>query len=260
MVEPILTYYDLGAEVTAFSSTRHGGYSKGNYASFNINSYCGDDPSAILRNKELLCRKLAIKPYDLVMPHQTHGIGVKLIDERFLGLPEEDRKAFLENTDALVTQQRGVCIGVSTADCIPVLLYDPAHHATAAVHSGWRGTVARIAAVALGAMKNCFATSPSDVQVIIGPGIRKESFEVGNEVYEAFQAAGFPMDAIAEVVDSKWHIDLPKAVVSALTDQGVKKENIKDAGICTYQNYKDYFSARRLTIQSGRIFSGVILR
>lgn len=259
-MEPILTYYDWSAEVTAFSSTRHGGYSEGSYSSFNINSYCGDNPSAVLRNKEMLCRKLCIKPCDLVMPHQSHGVGVKLIGESFFNLTEKDQQAYLENVDALVTGLKGVCIGISTADCLPVLMYDAVHHATAVVHSGWRGTVAQIVAVALEALKKHFMTSPDDVKVIIGPGISRKYFEVGNEVYDAFEKAGFDMKSIAETVDSKWHIDLPKAVALTLTSRGVKEENIKDVGICTYQNVKDYFSARRLTIHSGRIFSGVILR
>lgn len=260
MVEPILTYYDLGPDVTAFSTTRHGGYSKGHYGSFNINRYCGDDATNVERNTELLCRKLCIKPRDLIMPHQEHTTEVKLVNETLLEKDDVGRAAFLEATDGLLTSERGVCIGVSTADCLPVLLFDPVGRAVGAVHSGWRGTKGRIVAVAVGKMKDCFGTRPADLLCVVGPGIDMDSFEVGNEVYEAFDEAGFPMEEIARIMGAKWHIDLPLAVTLTLESAGVKKENIICPGISSYQNVRDYFSARRLTIRSGRTFTGIILR
>mgnify|MGYP003313135290 CR=1 FL=1 len=95
MREPILKYYDLGLNVTAFSSTRHGGESTDNYASFNINPYCGDNPQNVLQNKESLCRKLGLKPRDLILPHQTHGTTVRLIDQVFLQKSESERMSNL---------------------------------------------------------------------------------------------------------------------------------------------------------------------
>ena len=260
MMEPILAYYDLDAEVTAFSTTRHGGYSEGSYSSFNINNYCGDNLYAISRNKELLCRKLSIRPNDVVMPHQNHCAAVKLIDDSFFNRSGEEKDVYLNNVDALVTKKRGICIGVSTADCIPVLIYDTFHHAAAAVHSGWRGTVARIVKITLQKMNHYFMTGPEDVKVIIGPGISKEFFEVDEDVYNAFCKAGFDMKSISTEVGLKWHVDLPKAIAVTLMENGVKEERINDTKICTYKNYKDFFSARHLTIHCGRIFSGVILR
>ncbi len=144
MTHPQLRYYDFGEGIAAFSSTRRGGYSKGNYGEFNINRYCGDDPQAIAQNHEALCRLLGISDDRLVMPHQVHLTEVAIIDEAFLKLTADEQQQRLEGVDALMTDVSRLCIGVSTADCIPVLLYDPEHQAVCAIHAGWRGTVQRI--------------------------------------------------------------------------------------------------------------------
>ena len=149
MTHPQLRYYDFGEGVAAFSSTRRGGYSKGNYGEFNINRYCGDDPQAIAQNREALCRLLGISDDRLVMPHQVHLTEVAIIDEAFLKLTADEQQQRLEGVDALMTDVSRLCIGVSTADCIPVLLYDPEHQAVCAIHAGWRGTVQRIVEVAI---------------------------------------------------------------------------------------------------------------
>ena len=126
MTQPSLTHYQLGTGVVAFSSTRHGGYSQGHYAAFNINNYCGDDPAAIQKNREALCHLLGIEDKRLLMPHQVHLTLKWLTSIRaFLDLnPAEGQKAKLEGTDAVMTNIPGICIGVSTADCIPLLLFD----------------------------------------------------------------------------------------------------------------------------------------
>ena len=139
MEQPQLDYYDMGVGVKAFSSTRHGGSSKGSYASFNINRYCGDQEENILKNCKALCEMLGISDSRLVMPHQVHLTKVAKIDERHFTLASMAQQEALEGVDALMTNLSGVCIGVSTADCIPVLLYDNEHHAVCAIHSGWRG-------------------------------------------------------------------------------------------------------------------------
>lgn len=259
--------YDLGAGVRAFSTRRSGGCSKGNYASFNINTYAGDDEADIRRNREVLCRKFRIADERLVMPHQTHGAQVAHIDENFFALPASARMDRLEGVDALITRLPSTCIGVSTADCIPVLLYDAGTRAVAAVHAGWRGTVAHIVLETLSAMTRCFGTVPSDVRAAIGPGISLDAFEVGDEVYDAFAAAGFAMgeiagrysDSVGGAVRFKWHIDLWEANRRLLLEAGVPDTQIQVAGVCTFRQYKHYFSARRLGVRSGRIFNGIFL-
>ncbi|MBQ9678167.1 MAG: peptidoglycan editing factor PgeF [Prevotella sp.] len=249
MNNPQLTYYDLGEGVTAFSTTRHGGCSTGNYGEFNINNYCGDEVAHIAENRRALSTLLGIDESHIVMPHQVHGTEVRRIDG-----PQQE---VIEGVDAVMTNVSKLCIGVSTADCIPVIIYDKEHHAACAVHVGWRGTVQRIVRVAVEAMYKTYGSDPSQMKAVVGPGISLESFEVGEEVYQQFADAGFNMRLIARKY-AKWHIDLPTCNRLQLAEAGIT--DVYMSGICTYQQYHDYFSARRLGINSGRIFTGVMIR
>jgi len=251
MISPQLTYYNMGTGVTAFSTTRQGGCSTGNYAAFNINGYCGDDEVHIAANKVALCGLLGIESNRLVMPHQVHDCVVRRIDGPQQGV--------IEGVDAVMTDVPQLCIGVSTADCIPVLLYDSTHRAISAVHAGWRGTVLRIVQKAVEAMCHAYGTAPADLQAVIGPGISLDSFEVGDEVYDQFLSAGFDMQPISRR-EAKWHIDLPMCNRLQLMEAGVAADHIQMTNICTYQQYDRYFSARRLGIQSGRIYTGILIK
>ena len=258
-LKPKLQFYPLGDGVTAFSTMRQGGYSKGNYGEFNINCYCGDDKEAIRKNREALCQLLDISDDHLLMPHQVHLTKIAQIDKTFFSLTTDERHQALEGVDALMTNMKEVCIGVSTADCIPVLLYDAVHHAACAIHAGWRGTVKRITELAVEQMTAVYGTQPSDIVAQIGPGIHLDSFEVGDEVYEAFANEGFNMQTISRH-DEKWHIDLPECNRQQLMATGIPASHIAVSPVCTFQQATDFFSARRLSINSGRIFTAIILR
>ena len=266
MIQPQLQFYDFGTGVRAFSSTRKGGYSEGNYGEFNINHYCGDSEEAIRQNRCLLCQLLQIEDDCLIMPHQVHQTEIVAVDEVFMRLSASERKARLEGVDAVMTHIAGVCIGVSTADCIPVLLYDRAHHASCAIHAGWRGTVKRIVEKAVAQMALVYGTRPSDIIAQIGPGIHIDSFEVGDEVYNVFANDGFSMESISRKYPvangsaiEKWHIDLPECNRQQLLAAGVLASQINVSPVDTYQQYETYFSARRLGINSGRIFTGILM-
>jgi len=254
----MLKEYAVAAGVKAFSTTRKGGVSTGNYGEFNINEYCGDTAEHVAENRKALAAELRIDADRIILPHQVHGVEVRNITAEFLSMPENRRKEILEGVDAVMTNQKGVCIGVSTADCIPVLLYDEEHHAVAAIHAGWRGTLARIVDKTVGEMALAYQTAPKNLKAVIGPGISLESFEVGDEVYEAFKQAGFPMGEIAEQKE-KWHINLPLCNKQTLIHCGVPGENIQDCGICTLLHSDEYFSARKLGIDSGRIYTAIMM-
>ena len=259
MEKPVLHFYDFGPEVKAFSTTRQGGYSEGNYGQFNINRYCGDSPEHIAQNRQALCQLLDIDDRHLLMPHQVHLTEVATIDADFLCLTADERQQRLEGVDAVMTDMSGVCVGVSTADCIPILLYDAEKHAVCAIHAGWRGTVARIVEKAVKAMTATYGTNPSNLVAQIGPGISLDSFEVGDEVYDAFAQAGFNMQSISERRE-KWHINLPLCNKLQLMAMGVKPEQICMSDICTYKSHDTFFSARRLGINSGRIFTAILMK
>ncbi len=259
-MKPQLFLYDTPDGVVAFSTTRHGGVSKGNYASLNINGYCGDAKEDVAENRRLLCMSLNLSDESrLVIPHQTHGTTVLTVDKTFLSLDEEQRQQRLEGIDAVITNVPQICIGVSTADCIPIIIYDAVHHAAAAIHAGWRGTVARIVKKAVAALQAAYGSQPTELQAWIGPGISLRNFEVGQEVYDQFAEAGFQMERIAMKYE-KWHIDLPMCNRMQLEEAGVPLQSIRQMAVCTYDQTDDFFSARRLGINSGRIYTGVILQ
>ena len=260
-----LHYYNIADDVIAFSTTRHGGASKGNYGELNINPYCGDNAAAITANREALCKTLNIEDCHLFLPHQVHDIECLDVTEDVLHASPKQRQQLLEGKDALMTSLPHVCIGVSTADRIPVLLYDPRHHAKAAIHAGWRGTVSRIVKETFRKMQRRYGTLPEDTLAVIGPGITLKNFEVGQEVYDDFAAHGFDMRLIAQKfpcknnpTQEKWHINLPLCNQLQLESVGVPRGNIQQSGICTYDDVADFFSARRLGINSGRIYTGII--
>ena len=255
---PQLLSYDIADGVRAFSTTRHGGVGQGPYSSFNINRYCGDEPAAVNANKEALASELGIASDLIIIPHQIHEAAFRIVGPDFFSLKPSDRDMLLDGVDGIMTSEQGVCIGVSTADCIPVLLYDAAHHAACAVHAGWRGTVQYITMKAISEMRVAFGSDASALHAVIGPGISLESFEVGHEVYEEFAQAGFDMDKVARLYD-KWHIDLPECNRQQLVASGVLAENIQMAGIDTFAATDDFFSARRLGKESGRIYTAIMI-
>ena len=271
--KPQLLFYEIADGVTAFSSMRHGGYGQGNYGEFTVNAFCGDVPQTIAMNRQLLCEELGITEDRLLIPHQVHGTEVCQIRQEDLQSDVGGNAGtmacppVLEGVDAVMTDVRGVCVGVSTADCIPIIIYDPEHHAVCVVHAGWRGTVKRIVRKAVLMMTEVYQSCPTQMRAVIGPGISFDNFEVGDEVYDQFEAAAFPMEHISRRLPAmdgslmkKWHIDLWACNRLQLQAEGVLPEYIEVAGICTYDSHDDFFSARRLGIASGRILTGVVLR
>lgn len=266
MIDPITYLREFeqassDSRLYSFSTTRHGGCSKGNYASLNLTPYTGDDLSAVEHNRQMLCNHLHISRSQLIMPYQTHGSQVLIVDQPFLALPDDQRTQALQGIDALITNQRDICLAVSTADCIPLVVYDPHRGAIAAIHAGWRGTLGGVIEHTLEQMKAHYGSHMADLKVALGPGISAQAFEVGDEVAEAFLNAGFRQgDVILHYPHkAKCHIDLPKATQQILLKCGIPYRAITPSGICTYTHVDRFFSARRLGISSGRIVTGIIL-
>ena len=256
-----MIFHNLHTQITAFSTTRNGGVSKGDYASMNCTPYTGDDLEAVQRNQQLLCTALHIEKEQLIIPYQTHSVNALVIDKEFLQQNAEKRNEQLQNIDALITQEKGVCLCVSTADCAPILLYDRKQQVIAAIHAGWRGSVNYIVRNTLEQMQRLYNTQGEDIFAAIGPCIGFDAFEVGDEVYDAFKQNDFPMEYISgwKPETHKWHIDLQMANSVQLIDFGVPTEQIDICDICTFTHYEKFFSARRLGIKSGRILSGIFM-
>lgn len=265
MKRPELLYYSLADGVTAFTTTRNGGMSQGVYGEMNINPFCGDDEVQVEMNRCLLAKELGISEQLIFLPQQVHETDCFWVEPMFLKLSAGEQHRQLAGVDALVTQLQGICIGISTADCIPIILYDPRLRVAAVVHAGWRGTARRIVQRVIDGMKSTFGTITTDLLAQIGPGISMKNFEVGDEVYEDFEVDGFNMEQISRRFPSadggeRWHIDLPRCNYLQLKEAGLIDYNIKSCGVCTYDHADNYFSARRLGADCGRLFTGIIIR
>ena len=199
-------------------------------------------------------------PCAVVQPHQTHSTVVAHVNRT--GLTRED----LEGVDALVTDLQGVAIGVRTADCIPVLLYDPVHRAIGAAHSGWRGTVNMISKKTVLEMCRLFGSHPEDIRAVIGPGIGYDSFQVGEEVALTFKESGFPIDRVWSfrgarkegTMEGGHHLDLKECVRHSLIECGVAEGNISVSDIDTYIDER-FYSARREGSSCGRNINAIML-
>jgi len=258
----MITYdlLDTYKEIAHFCTDRKGGVSVGNYASFNLSPFSGDNPENVNKNKEILCKQLGIDAEKLVIPYQTHGTKILEIDNSFFKLSQQEKTQVLIGIDALFTHLPNVCIAVTTADCVPLLFFDPQKQVIAVAHAGWRGTCSRIAEKTVHNLINKFNCNPIDIRVVVGPSISSEVYEVGKDVVDNFSNAGFDISQIVEVRNKSFFLDLWKANQQSLQNTGILSEHIEISGICTYTHHDRFFSARRLGIKSGRMTSGIMIK
>lgn len=186
-----------------------------------------------------------------------HGFGTRLADipAAFVHLATlkqihsaacvaaSGRTGLLGEGDALLEDTPGAVVAVKTADCIPILLADEKRRAVAAVHAGWRGTVARIAAAAVRAMGERFGSDPVDLHAAIGPGIGACCYEVGPEV------------AVHFGLQRRGPIDLAGANRSQLAEAGVTPQRIYASNLCTMCRPEEFHSFRRDREAAGRLYS-----
>ena len=231
-------------DVTHGFSTRLGGVSEGPYAWNNMYDRRGDNPDSVAKNKRNFLKSLNISA--LATVDQVHGDQVMYVSE-----PGE----MLEQADALVTTVPGLGVGVYTADCTPVLLAAPG--VVAAVHSGWRGTAANIAARAVEAMVRA-GTTPDQIRAAIGPAIGACCYEVGPEVADVFVDQGFVRFVLGGA--RKPHLDLKGIIESQLTAAGVTPQNIWTTDYCTYCDEGLFYSYRRTGWPTGQMLSVIALR
>ena len=250
--------FDALPGVVTFVTTRNGVVHGDVYSTDNMGEYTGDNPDRVIANRHRLCRSLCIDT--LISPRQINGTKVLSITDEFIRLSKPEQTACLDGVDAVMTDCPSVAIAVSTADCVPVLLYDAVHRACAAVHAGWRGMAGHIVQRSIDEMVNMYGTVPSDLYVAVGPSIGPDNFEVGDEVVQTFDSEGFDVNRIAHRYPSgRFHIDLWAAAVEELTVCGVDLSRIEVAGICTRAHDWEFFSARSLGFHSGRFLTGIYI-
>ncbi len=209
--------------------------------------------SDVSENKVKLAETLRVEAANLIFPKQTHTNSVVELS----GIPEES----IDDTDALVTNRPGLCICVQTADCVPILLFDPIEKVISAVHAGWRGTVGKIVEVAVSKMVSNSNCKSENIIAAIGPSISPEIYEVGDEVVQAVLKS-IPNAELTlwQNKTGKFHFDLWEANRQLLLVCGLNSNNIETLAECSFQNKKKYYSARREGIETGRIVSGIMLK
>ena len=223
-------------QLVAGISTRHGGVSSQAYQSLNLGIHTDDDPLAIEANLTLFCADLGIAPEALARSYQVHGSEIWTTSEA----------GYQTGFDAVLASEQGIFAGVGIADCCPILLADPVRQTAAAIHAGWKGTVAQIVSKTASALI-AQGSNPADMLAYIGPCISLAHFEVGDEVAEQVEHK--------EKHGARWHVDLKATNAAQLQALGITQIEISD--YCTVANNDVFYSHRKEKGITGRMLAVV---
>jgi YfiH family protein len=227
--------------VVAAQSKRIGGFSQTPYTSLNLGLSTGDNSEDVIKNRVRFFESLAIEEKNVASSGQVHGKEILFAEKagRYQGY------------DSIVTKEKNLFVAVSIADCCPVLLYDKKNEVVAAIHAGWRGTVANIVNETLMQMNKKFGANGENIFAFIGACISEKSFEVGKEVAEQFENSFVSKSNTRD----KFLVDLKSANLKQLKDFGVQTKNIEVSPFCTVNNNDQYFSYRKEGKESGRMLA-----
>ena len=232
-------------------STRLGGVSPAPWDNLNLGVNRGDEPDRVAENYRRFCRAIGADPTAIVKHHQIHSTLVRPVTKAHI-LPPEVPTA-LEG-DGLITDEPGVCLTVFSADCIPLLFFDPNRQVIAAAHAGWKGTAQGIAAQTVKQMVNDYRCCPSDILAAIGPGISSCCFETHQDVPDSLRAhLGSDAVLLARPLPQpgKYLVDLKKANQIWLFRSGLLPEHIAVSDACTACQPDSFWSHRRLGTRRG---------
>lgn len=226
--------------------TRRGGVSPVPWSSLNVGGTNGDDRTRVIENRRRMFSVFGRPVDSLYDAWQVHGVAVAVADQpRPLAAPHE-------RADIILTDNPQVTLFMRFGDCVPVYLYDPRNNAIGLVHAGWQGTVQRVAAVGVDAMRKRYGSDPAELVAGIGPSVGVHHYEVGQNVILAAQEAfGDSADELLpKTPEGRVHFDLWEANRRTLMAAGVRQVEI--AGICTVCNVDDWFSHRAEHGKTGR--------
>ncbi len=232
--------------------TRQGGVSPEPWASLNLGGTVGDDRGRVLANKQRVLDAFGRTADSLYEVWQVHSADVVLAKE-----PRGNSE--LVKADALISDSPHVTLLMRFADCVPILIADPAHGAIGLVHAGWLGTVRQTAASAVRAMTSAFGSRPHELVAGIGPSIGPDHYPVGEEVVGQVRAVfGDAADDLLRSSNGRVHFDLWEANRKLLHKAGVAV--IETAGICTACHLEDWYSHRGERGRTGRFGAVLALR
>jgi polyphenol oxidase len=237
------------SDVSAAFTTRHGGISKPPYTSANLAFHVGDNPKDVLKNHDLLADTLGYNRSQLIHMRQIHSDQIVIVDESLnFNTPPE--------CDALITNRPNIPLMVMSADCTPILLYDPVHKAIGVVHAGRAGALNEILPKTILAMGLEFNTTPSDVNVVLGPSISGCCYEINSTIAEETKTKGYPEALRYE--NEKVFLNVNTILRMQLNRIGIEKVEVIDE--CTACHHDRYFSYRADQRHTGRIAGVIILR
>jgi hypothetical protein len=219
--------------------TREGGVSEGFYTSLNGGTGSDDAPACVAENRARMAAAVGVEPERFLTAYQIHSPQVVIAETPW---PRDARP----RADGIVTQMPGLAIGVSTADCGPVLLADPAAQVIGAAHAGWRGALFGVVEATIAAMEGLGAARER-IHAALGPMIRQPNYEVGPDLIDRFAAEDPESGAFFVPAPRQGHaqFDLGGYVAGRLRRAGVW--HIEDIGLCTYADPARFYSYRRAT-------------
>ena len=229
-------------------TTRLGGVSQGYLASMNLGLHRGDDPENVRQNYQILTDALGIQPEDLVLTKQIHSDIIRKVGHADQGLYMTEGAT--PECDGLITNEPGTALVIFSADCTPILLWDPVTGAVGACHAGWRGTAASIAGKTAQAMIREFGCKAEDLRAAIGPNISVCCFETTDDVPTAMlEAFGEDARPFIHPTGEKFHVDLKE--INALSLKQVGVQNIEIAPHCTCCDPDRFWTHRKMGDRRG---------
>lgn len=256
--------------VPAFSKTglvehgftcRLGGVSAGDFASFNLAFHVGDRPEQVRKNRQKMVTLINGDLASLVAAEQVHGHHVSVVGLRERGRGSTAYDSALPGTDALITNVPGIILSTYYADCVPVFFLDPVHKAVALAHAGWKGTVQQIVVHTVKKMTALYGTNPAECLAAIGPSIGKCCFQVDEPVWKQFARTIENYNKFSSFrVPEKWFLDLPGINEHLLIQNGFRRENITQSGLCTSCHNDIFFSYRKDGGKTGRQAALIMLK
>ena len=243
-------------------STKVGGVSTGDFSTMNLSISKPDKPENIKENFRRMSEAIGISVDSLCLAYQIHSTNVRLVksEDRGLGIIKERP---YNDVDGLITNEKDISLVTFYADCIPLFFLDTKNKAIGLSHSGWRGTVNKMAKSTLDKMSKEFGTQAKDIIACVGPGICKTCYEVSEDVYQEFKNKFFEgnlEDIFTSNTKEHYQLDLLEANKLILLDTGVKKENIHISDICTHCNSEYLFSHRAHGDKRGNLAAFLALK
>lgn len=208
--------------------------------------HTSENPEAIIENRKILMKELNHHLDHCVFANQTHSDNIHKVTKEDIGAGAYSMKDAIPDCDALYTREKGILLGIFTADCVPILLYDKSQDIIAAIHSGWKGTAKQITKKMLDVLKYDEDCEMEDIYAYIGPAIDLFSYEVGEDVIEALRKSGLNIETcIIPQENGKYLLDNKRLNMQILLDAGIPDTQIFVQDGDTYSNEEDFFSYRK---------------